>query len=115
MPIYRYKAIDSGCPHCQEGFDLLQKLSEAELSVCPQCRAAIRKQICAPALAMGGSHLLSEKKIGEKGCTKRPPAKARTSSARTDSPKPLAQAQSSGAYHPGVLIIDLACDQLRPK
>ena len=69
MPIYRYKAIDSGCPHCQEGFDLLQKLSEAELSVCPQCRAAIRKQICAPALAMGGSHLLSEKKIGEKGFT----------------------------------------------
>ena len=69
MPIYRYKAIDSGCPHCQEGFDLLQKLSEAVLSVCPQCRAAIRKQICAPALAMGGSHLLSEKKIGEKGFT----------------------------------------------
>ena len=69
MPIYRYRAVDTGCSHCQPGFDLLQKLSEDELSVCPQCQAPIRKQICAPALAIGGSHLLSEKKIGEKGFT----------------------------------------------
>lgn len=69
MPIYTYRSIESGCPHCAEGFDLLQKLSEAELTVCPECGAAVRKQLSAPALAIGGAHLLSEKRIGEKGFT----------------------------------------------
>ncbi|MBD8526537.1 FmdB family zinc ribbon protein [Pseudomarimonas arenosa] len=69
MPIYRYQANHAGCPHCQPGFDEMQRLSDPELSACPQCGAAIRRVICAPALAIGGSHLLSEKKIGEKGFT----------------------------------------------
>jgi putative FmdB family regulatory protein len=69
MPIYTYRAIDAACAHCREGFDLLQKLSDAELSQCPRCGAGVRKQLSAPALALGGAHLLSEKKIGDKGFT----------------------------------------------
>jgi putative FmdB family regulatory protein len=69
MPIYTYRAIDQGCPHCLAGFDLLQKLSDAELTQCPRCGAEVRKQLSAPALARGGSHLLNEKKIGDKGFT----------------------------------------------
>ena len=69
MPIYRYQTTDTGCDHCAAGFDLMQKLSDAELTVCPNCSGPIRKVICAPSLAIGGSHLLNEKKIGEKGFT----------------------------------------------
>lgn len=69
MPIYTYRSIKDGCPHCREGFDILQKLSDAELSVCPRCGTAIRKQLSAPALAVGGGHLLNEKRIGDKGFT----------------------------------------------
>lgn len=69
MPIYRYQSNESGCPHCQAGFDQLQKLNDAELTECPKCAAPVRRVICAPALAIGGNHLLSEKKIGEKGFT----------------------------------------------
>ncbi|MCK7593663.1 FmdB family zinc ribbon protein [Pseudomarimonas salicorniae] len=69
MPIYTYRSTGTGCAHCREGFDTLQKLSDAELNACPECGAAVRKQLSAPALAIGGAHLLSEKRIGEKGFT----------------------------------------------
>jgi putative FmdB family regulatory protein len=69
MPIYEYRADAEGCPHCRGGFDLMQKLSEPELAACPQCGAAVHRVISAPALAVGGSHLLGEKRIGDKGFT----------------------------------------------
>ena len=69
MPIYTYRSTEAGCPCCRDGFDLLQKLSDAELETCPKCGTPVRKQLSAPALAIGGAHLLSEQKIGEKGFT----------------------------------------------
>ncbi len=69
MPIYTYRCTDTGCPRCEPGFDILQKLSDAELQTCPDCGAAVRKQLSAPSLAIGGAHLLSEKRIGDKGFT----------------------------------------------
>jgi len=33
MPIYEYQ-----CPHCQHTFDAMQKMSEAPLTECPQCK-----------------------------------------------------------------------------
>lgn len=69
MPIYEYRADAEGCPHCSGGFDLMQKLSEPELAVCPHCGGAVHRVISAPSLAAGGSHLLQEKRIGDKGFT----------------------------------------------
>ncbi|GIX35640.1 MAG: hypothetical protein KatS3mg126_1419 [Lysobacteraceae bacterium] len=69
MPIYRYRATAGGCAQCREGFELLQKLDDPEPAACSRCGAPLRKEICAPALAIGGAHLLSEKRIGEKGFT----------------------------------------------
>ena len=36
---------------------------------CPECGAPIRQVISAPSLAIGGAHLLKEKKIGDAGFT----------------------------------------------
>lgn len=69
MPIYEYRACATGCEHCREGFDLLQRLSDAELDACPQCGAAIARVLSAPSLAIGGAHLLGEKKVGDAGFT----------------------------------------------
>lgn len=70
MPIFEYRASgESGCAHCRDGFDQLQKLSEPPLEHCPRCGAPVQQQIGAPALAIGGAHLLKEKKIGDAGFT----------------------------------------------
>lgn len=55
MPIYEYaaKSAKKCCPKCKAGFEILQPLSEASLSACPDCGAAIAKQISAP--NVGGS------------------------------------------------------------
>jgi putative FmdB family regulatory protein len=70
MPIYEYRAIDTGCATCSVGFERLQRLSDAELTCCPECGAAVRRIISAPALAIGGAHLLREKKVGDAGFTR---------------------------------------------
>lgn len=69
MPIYEYRARSTGCTHCSHGFDRLQRLSDPELEACPQCGAAVERVISAPSLAIGGAHLLSEKKVGDAGFT----------------------------------------------
>lgn len=69
MPIYTYRSTESGCGYCAAGFDLLQKLADAELTACPRCGAPVKKQLSAPALAIGGAHLLNEKRVGDKGFT----------------------------------------------
>jgi putative FmdB family regulatory protein len=69
MPIYEYRARATGCSHCSPGFDLLQRLSDAELDACPHCGAPIARVLSAPSLAIGGAHLLNEKKVGDAGFT----------------------------------------------
>ncbi len=51
MPIYEYRASapqEASCPHCREGFENLRSLSDPPLTACPECGAAIAKQISAP-------------------------------------------------------------------
>jgi len=69
MPIYEYAAVDQGCPHCKGHFDVLQKLSDAPLGVCPECGAPVQRMISAPSVAMGNSHLLKESHVEKHGFT----------------------------------------------
>lgn len=51
MPIYAYK-----CESCGHAQDVLQKMSDAPLSVCPHCGAAsFRKQLTAAGFQLKGS------------------------------------------------------------
>jgi putative FmdB family regulatory protein len=51
MPIYAYK-----CESCGHAKDVLQKISDAPLSVCPQCgEPAFKKQVTAAGFQLKGS------------------------------------------------------------
>ncbi len=51
MPIYAYK-----CASCGHADDVLQKLADAPLTVCPKCgQASYSKQITAPQFQLKGS------------------------------------------------------------
>jgi putative FmdB family regulatory protein len=51
MPIYAYK-----CESCGHAKDVLQKMSDAPLSVCPECGAAtFKKQLTAAGFQLKGS------------------------------------------------------------
>lgn len=55
MPIYEYEAVSEAqsCPHCIHGFELLQKMSDTQLTQCPQCQAPVKKMIST--CSVGGS------------------------------------------------------------
>lgn len=51
MPIYEYQ-----CQSCQHEFEALQKISDAPLTDCPECRKpALRKKISAAGFRLSGS------------------------------------------------------------
>lgn len=64
MPIYAFE-----CDACGYNFERLQKLSDADPNVCPQCGAEqVRRQLTAPQfrLAGGGWYETDFKKDGDK-------------------------------------------------
>ena len=51
MPIYAFE-----CSTCGNQFDRLQKLSDADPSVCPECGAhTVKRQVTAPSFRLAGS------------------------------------------------------------
>ena len=51
MPIYAY-----ACQACGHSFDRLQKLSDADPSICPHCaKPELRRQVTAPSFRLAGS------------------------------------------------------------
>ncbi len=51
MPIYAYK-----CSSCGHADDVMQKMADAPLTVCPACgKATYAKQLTAPGFALKGS------------------------------------------------------------
>ena len=51
MPIYEYQ-----CEACSKEMEVLQKISDAPLEVCPECgEASLRKKISAAAFRLKGS------------------------------------------------------------
>jgi putative FmdB family regulatory protein len=64
MPIYAFT-----CDACGHQFDRLQKLSDPDPAVCPECGApAVKRQVTAPSfrLAGGGWYETDFKKSGDK-------------------------------------------------
>lgn len=58
MPTYEYTSrYDKGCNFCSEGFELIRKISEPRLLICPQCGVAVKRIISAPNLAKPGPSL----------------------------------------------------------
>ena len=75
MPIYAYK-----CESCGFSKDALQKMSDAPLSVCPQCNAAsFKKQLTAAGFQLKGSGwYVTDFRGGNNGAPAAKPADAAT-------------------------------------
>lgn len=71
MPIYEYSAADPGqaCPHCATRFEILARISDPELTQCPECGAAIKRLISVAAVIGGQAHLLKESHFSKRGFT----------------------------------------------
>ena len=69
MPFYDYLADAEGCAHCRQPFEVMQKMSDPDLAACPHCGAPVHRCVSAPAMAMGGAHLLKESHAGKHGFT----------------------------------------------
>lgn len=96
MPIYAYR-----CQQCGHAKDVIQKFSDAPLTVCPACGAdAFRKQLTAPAFQLkGGGWYVTDFRDSGKGKTPEAKSSDSTSSegaaaSPTSAPAPAA---SSGA------------------
>lgn len=50
MPLYEYE-----CEACAHRFEVIQKFSDAPISVCPKCSGAVHKLLSSPAIQFKGS------------------------------------------------------------
>ena len=68
MPTYEYKAVDSkkSCHHCRGGFEIIQRMTEIPLTLCPKCENTVHRVLFAPAVVIKGSPMTeTDKKIKE--------------------------------------------------
>ncbi len=68
MPTYVYRAIDpeKSCDHCKQGFEIIQRIAESALSLCPRCKNRISRVLFAPAVVIKGSPVTeTDRKIKE--------------------------------------------------
>jgi len=73
MPTYVYEASDpaKSCAKCRDSFEILQKLSDAKLTVCPDCGAPVIRVIQAPGLGHSKTDLHYRAKRAGFKCLKR--------------------------------------------
>lgn len=50
MPLYEYE-----CEQCSHRFEVIQKFSDAPISVCPKCGGPVQKLLSSPAIQFKGS------------------------------------------------------------
>ncbi len=67
MPIYEYAPTSGQCDKCNGLFEVMQRVADAKLSVCPTCGQACERRISR--VALGGNWSLSESKIKNSGLT----------------------------------------------
>jgi putative FmdB family regulatory protein len=95
MPIYAYKC--SSCGHAQ---DVLQKVSDAPLTDCPQCQAAtFSKQLTAAGFQLRGSGWYAtdfKNGSGKRGDKTEPKGSEAPAAAKTEAPKTEAAAGTGG-------------------
>jgi putative FmdB family regulatory protein len=68
MPTYAYRAIDSGksCHYCKRGFEIIQRMTESALTLCPQCHHPISRILFAPMVVIKGNPVTeTDRKIKE--------------------------------------------------
>ena len=68
MPTYGYRAadLDESCNHCRSGFEVIQRMTEPALTLCPHCKNPIYRVLFAPAVMIKGSPATeTERKIKE--------------------------------------------------
>jgi len=101
MPIYAYK-----CGSCGHAKDVLQKISDAPLSECPQCgKPSFTKQLTAAGFQLKGSGWYATDFKGGSGAAAAAPAAASSDAAATpasapgssDAPAASASSAESGA------------------
>ncbi|GAB4088613.1 FmdB family zinc ribbon protein [Hydrogenophaga soli] len=96
MPIYAYR-----CESCGHAKDVLQKISDAPLTTCPQCGAdAFRKQVTAAGFQLKGSGWYVTDFRGGSGGTAAPataPASGATAGAASSAPAAAPAAETSAA------------------
>ncbi|MEP6758856.1 MAG: FmdB family zinc ribbon protein [Actinomycetota bacterium] len=96
MPTYAYR-----CRDCGHSFDIVQKMSDASLTHCPECGGDLRKVFTAPAISFKGSGFYAtdhgkkgntgsgtdstEKKDGKTPETKKPDTKKTENASSSDS------------------------------
>ena len=56
MPTYKYRAIDleKSCKDCRRGFEVIQRMTESALTLCPQCGNSISRVLFAPTVVIKG-------------------------------------------------------------
>lgn len=71
MPIYEYTATQpsTSCPHCVGCFEDFARISDPELTQCPQCGAAIKRVISVASVIGGSAHVLQESHFSKRGFT----------------------------------------------
>lgn len=47
MPVYEYQVIkgNKGCKYCKKSFEVMQKVSDDPLDLCPECESPIERII----------------------------------------------------------------------
>lgn len=70
MPFYEYiQTGDAGCPHCRDGFTVLQRLADGALDRCPECGGPVRKLVSPPNVVGRHSGAPSTNSIEKAGFT----------------------------------------------
>ena len=100
MPIYAYK-----CSSCQHELDVLQKISDPPLTVCPQCGApAFSKQLTAAGFQLKGSGWYATDFKNARAADAKPAANAEAAKpgdgASTPAKEPAAPKESGAGKQP---------------
>jgi putative FmdB family regulatory protein len=68
MPTYEYRPVDMerSCNQCRSGFEVVQRMTEPSLTLCPRCKNPVQRVLFAPAVFIKGSPVSeTDRKIKE--------------------------------------------------